>query len=140
MVQGGAAQVDVVVGLLARRQRDPAVHHRQLCAPASASSSRLGSATATAGSFDCGAHQPARNQPPGADQRLVLDARNADHLAGGDVGQARADHVVDLEPQERRQLGHVDPGPGVKFGVHEPRTHGVHTDAGARATRRPGPR
>ena len=28
VVQGGAAQVDVVVGLLARRQRHPAVHHR----------------------------------------------------------------------------------------------------------------
>ena len=42
-----------------------------------------------------------------------------------------ADHVVDLEPQERRQLGHVDPGPVVEFGVHEPRAYGVHADAGA---------
>lgn len=58
---------------------------------------------------------------------LYCTAWNADHLAARDIGQTLANHVVDLEPHERRQLGHVDPSPGVEFSVYKPWADGTYT-------------
>jgi hypothetical protein len=74
------------------------------------------------------------HHPSAGSERLVLQPWHDDHLALGDVGHAFAHHVVDLEPEERRGLGHVDACTSVKLGVHEARTQRVHADAGAAET------
>ena len=90
VMQGGAAQVDVVVGFLARRQRDAAVHHRQLAHQVGQFGElRSGSGHGPARRHSCAARASVR----GTIRLAVVIALyctpgDDDHLAAGDVGEA----------------------------------------------------
>src|SRR5437764_626895 len=72
-----------------------------------------GPVSAAADDFRHGAHQVSRHHTSAGGERLVLQARDDDHLVLGDVGHAVAHHVVDLQPEERRGTAHLDACPRV---------------------------
>ncbi len=122
VLQRDPPQVDVVVGLGARGQRDPLVHHGEL--PDQGGEPLPRGVVVDHRRFRSDRSGDPSEQRSGqhvhdGDDRLVLAARHGHDLPPGQVGQALVDDPACVEPQRARARAGVDPGPGVELRADE---------------------